>query len=101
EIREREPYARGKAALLVPEEGIVDYPAVAQCMKKLIGERGGEIRVGGEVVGIAHDGAKFRVVTSQGEVCADFIVNCGGLHCDRIAELAGLRPGCRIVPFRG
>jgi L-2-hydroxyglutarate oxidase LhgO len=29
------------------------------------------------------------------------LVNCGGLHCDRIAEMAGLRPQCRIVPFRG
>jgi (S)-2-hydroxyglutarate dehydrogenase len=29
------------------------------------------------------------------------LINCGGLHSDRIARMAGLDPGCRIVPFRG
>ena len=28
-------------------------------------------------------------------------MNCAGLHCDRIARLAGDDPGMRIVPFRG
>jgi L-2-hydroxyglutarate oxidase LhgO len=41
------------------------------------------------------------VETTGGEFRADFLVNCGGLHSDRIAEMAGLRPRCRIVPFRG
>jgi L-2-hydroxyglutarate oxidase len=29
------------------------------------------------------------------------LVNCAGLQSDRIARLAGLQPGVRIVPFRG
>lgn len=29
------------------------------------------------------------------------LVNCAGLHADRVAELAGVRPRARIVPFRG
>jgi L-2-hydroxyglutarate oxidase len=29
------------------------------------------------------------------------IVNCGGLHSDRLAVLAGAKPDARIVPFRG
>lgn len=101
EIEEREPFARGKAALLVPEEGIVDYPAVAQCMKALIVEQGGRVITDAEVTGITRDGARQVVQTKSGEHRADFIVNCGGLHCDRIARMAGLRPRCRIVPFRG
>jgi (S)-2-hydroxyglutarate dehydrogenase len=28
-------------------------------------------------------------------------VNCAGLHSDRVARMAGLRPEARIVPFRG
>jgi L-2-hydroxyglutarate oxidase len=28
-------------------------------------------------------------------------VNCGGLHCDRIARFCGVEPGIRIIPFRG
>jgi L-2-hydroxyglutarate oxidase len=32
---------------------------------------------------------------------ADRLVNCAGLHADRIARLADLRPPVQIVPFRG
>jgi L-2-hydroxyglutarate oxidase LhgO len=35
------------------------------------------------------------------EVRASYLFNCSGLHCDRIAKLAGERPTTRIVPFRG
>lgn len=101
EIAEREPHARGKAALLVPEEGIVDYPAVARRMKELLAERGNRVVTMARVTGIAKDGPLQVVETTSGEFRANFLVNCGGLHSDRIAEMAGLRPRCRIVPFRG
>ncbi|OAI57369.1 hydroxyglutarate oxidase [Verrucomicrobiaceae bacterium SCGC AG-212-N21] len=101
EIEEREPHARGRAALLVPEEGIVDYFAVAQRMRSLLIENGGSVVTAARVTGIAKNGVQQVVETTCGEHRADFLVNCGGLHCDRIAEMAGLRPSCRIVPFRG
>jgi len=34
-------------------------------------------------------------------VQAEFIVNCAGLHCDRVARLAGETVSMQIVPFRG
>jgi len=101
EIAEREPFARGKAALLVPEEGIVDYLAVARQMKKLLADGGARVVTSSEVKAIRRDGGEQVVVTRDTELRADFIVNCGGLHCDRIAEMAGLHPRCRIIPFRG
>ena len=39
--------------------------------------------------------------TPAGEFAADFLINCAGLHCDRVAELAGERREMRILPFRG
>jgi L-2-hydroxyglutarate oxidase len=42
-----------------------------------------------------------EVATPAGVVRADVLVNCAGLHSDRVARLAGLRPSARIVPFRG
>jgi (S)-2-hydroxyglutarate dehydrogenase len=39
--------------------------------------------------------------TSKGVVSARWIINCAGLHSDRVAELAGAKPGARIIPFRG
>lgn len=101
EIEEREPYARGKAALLVPEEGIVDYPAVAARMRSLIEEAGGSVHTGAEVLGIRRDGSEQVIETRAGDFRADHLVNCAGLHCDRVARLAGLQPGCKIIPFRG
>lgn len=101
EIGEREPFARGKAALLVPEEGIVDFPGVAAAMKRLLVERGARVVTNAEVKGIRPDGKRQVVITANAEYHANFLVNCGGLHCDRIAEMAGLEPKGRIVPFRG
>ncbi|MEV4760229.1 L-2-hydroxyglutarate oxidase [Micromonospora sp. NPDC049559] len=40
-------------------------------------------------------------VSGPGEVVADVLVNCAGLHADRVARLAGVIPPARIVPFRG
>jgi L-2-hydroxyglutarate oxidase len=34
-------------------------------------------------------------------LAARWVINCAGLHSDRIAKLAGAEPGARIVPFRG
>jgi L-2-hydroxyglutarate oxidase LhgO len=39
--------------------------------------------------------------TPRGDFAAEFLVNCAGLHCDRVAALAGERRDMRIVPFRG
>ena len=41
------------------------------------------------------------VLTTGGEIEADVLVNCAGLHADRVARLAGVVPPVRIVPFRG
>jgi L-2-hydroxyglutarate oxidase len=41
------------------------------------------------------------VRTSGGVVEADAMVNCAGLHSDRVARASGVHPSVRIVPFRG
>ncbi|MFF0729819.1 L-2-hydroxyglutarate oxidase [Streptomyces sp. NPDC004134] len=47
-------------------------------------------------------GPAVAVRTAAGDVVrARALVNCAGLHSDRIARLAGDRPGLRIIPFRG
>ena len=43
----------------------------------------------------------MTVTTKTDEFRADQFVNCAGLHSDRLARLAGLKPVVRIVPFRG
>ena len=39
--------------------------------------------------------------TTRGDAECRTLINCGGLQSDRVAQLCGVRPGVRIVPFRG
>jgi len=101
EINEREPHVACVAGLIVEETGIVKFAEVLRSMGALVGELGGEVRTGSRVRGIARDGALFVIETESGEVRAKNLVNCAGLHCDRIARMAGADPGLAIIPFRG
>jgi L-2-hydroxyglutarate oxidase len=101
ELREREPHVAGEAALLVPEEGIVDYAAVIAALANRIGAAGGELLTGARVTALARESGRWRIEHGGGTVDADFVVNCAGLHCDRVSALAGEKRTTRIVPFRG
>lgn len=96
-MREIEPHVAGVAAVHVPEEGIADYPAVCRKLAELIRASGGEVRLNSSVETIERDGAGWRV---NGEAF-DYLINCAGLHSDRVLALAGERRTTRIVPFRG
>ncbi|HEY1576113.1 MAG TPA: L-2-hydroxyglutarate oxidase [Terracidiphilus sp.] len=100
QMSEFEPHAGGLAALRVPQEGIVDYTTVASVMAREIQMRGGEISFSTEVTGFRRAGG-WIIETTRGEYCADFVINCAGLYCDRVSRKAGVRDSTRIVPFRG
>lgn len=101
EAREFEPHVAAVAALRVASTGIVDYAEVCRVLADLVVKGGGEVRLGVRVTGLRRDGATTVVETTDGTFPADRLVNCAGLHSDRIARLAGLKPSARIVPFRG
>ena len=52
-------------------------------------------------MGFSQRGAQQIVLTTQGEIEADYVVNCAGLYSDRVFEFTGEKPECKIVPFRG
>src|SRR5207248_4759068 len=101
EMREIEPHVGGVAALRVPQEGIVDYPKVCAALVEKLTARGAKIITGVRVDRIRGAGAGWVSETAAGEFEADFLINCAGLHSDRVAELAGERRDMRILPFRG
>lgn len=101
ELREREPHTAGLAALHVPQEGIVDYGAVVDKLVALNRLDGGELLASARVVSCTRRERGWLIVHSAGELEADFIINCAGLHCDRVSQLAGEQRTTRIVPFRG
>ena len=98
---EREPNVGGIAALRVPQEGIVDYPAVCSELKRRITANGGDVQTGARVTRLKQRGGEWIATTPKGEFDGRYLVNCAGLHCDRVAGLAGEKRETRIVPFRG
>jgi L-2-hydroxyglutarate oxidase LhgO len=100
QMREYEPHAAGLAAIRVPEEGIVDFKAATLAMASEVLSRGGEVQYSSEVFKLRNSGA-WHISTASGDYEADFLINCGGLHCDRLSRMAGNRDATRIVPFRG
>jgi len=101
EMREIEPHVGGVAALHVPQEGIVDYPRVCEVLVEKLAARGVEVVTGARLTRARRDGAGWVAETTGGAYKADFLINCAGLHCDRVAEMAGERREMRVVPFRG
>jgi (S)-2-hydroxyglutarate dehydrogenase len=100
-LRELEPHATGIKALHVPSTGIIDFPRVARTYAKLVQEHGGEIRLRHQVNRIVQTTEGLMVETSQGTVATQYLMNCGGLLCDRVARMTGASPDMQIVPFRG
>jgi L-2-hydroxyglutarate oxidase LhgO len=102
EMAEIEPYVRGVSALHSPHTAIVDFGAVARAYAEDVRASGGTIRLGFEVAAIARSNGELRVRSVTGEQLAfDWLVVCGGLQSDRLAQLAGEDREPRIVPFRG
>jgi len=100
-MREVEPHVVGIAALRVPEEGIADFPGVARALVRELERLGAAVLTGAEVTALRRRRSRWLVSSHRGELECDLLVNCAGLHSDRIARLAGERVLLRIVPFRG
>jgi L-2-hydroxyglutarate oxidase len=101
EVKKIEPHVRCIAGIHVPSTGIVDFVGVCQKLAELIGAKGGELRLRTRVQGFQATVNEGVLETSNDTFAARWVVNCAGLHSDRVAKLAGAEPGARIVPFRG
>lgn len=118
QLGEYEPAVSGLEGLYVPTTGVIDFTAVATVLARRITTAAtpGRVITGFPVRCIAHQAGRTRLATvsaepsSQGSqaagtglaaVTAGYVINCAGLHADRVARLAGADPRVRIVPFRG
>ncbi|MFV8829971.1 L-2-hydroxyglutarate oxidase [Alkalihalobacterium sp. APHAB7] len=101
QLKEIEPHVSGKAAIHVPMAGIVNYKQVSETLAKLIRERGGVLKLNTNVQKIKENGSYVEIDTNNGTYQAKMLINCAGLHSDRIAKLTGYLMDMKIVPFRG
>ncbi len=101
QLCEIEPHCSALLGLLVPSTGITDYAAVARKYAEIVLAQGGAISTGTEVQGVVRRGSEMIVETNRGAFAAGNVINCAGLHSDRVSRMAGQEPEIRIVPFRG
>ena len=101
-MREIEPHAAGVSAIHVPECGIVNYKQVCERMGELISQKNdNELLLGQEVRGIEEVADGMLIRTDQTEIESDFLINCGGLHSDRVTRMGGQESPAKIIPFKG
>ncbi|ADV65830.1 L-2-hydroxyglutarate oxidase [Deinococcus maricopensis] len=101
EVRAYEPHVQAIAGIRVPSTGIVSYRHVSLTLVDLARARGTDVRFGTRVERLTPTAHGYDIGTTAGDFTARVLVNCAGLHSDRVARLAGTDPGASIVPFRG
>ena len=113
ELREIEPHAAGIAGIHSPNTGIVDYKQVCEKMRELLESQGVSVMTGARVMGVDQvlEGVRCQVAGGRWQVAglrcqvsgvsSQYLINCGGLQSDLIAQMSGAQPDVRIVPFRG
>lgn len=100
-VKEIEPYVKSVGAVQVLSTGIVNYKQVCLKYAQLIAKQGGELHLNTKVLQIRQYDQHHVLETNQGSFAARFMVNCTGLHSDRLAKLSKLQPQAQIIPFRG
>ncbi len=102
-ITEIEPFVTGIAAVHVPSAGIIDFRKVAAKLVELIERtnRHNRVLVSHAVTGFDKHDVFTNVLTRKGTLSTRYVVNCAGLHCDRVARMDGVESPIRIIPFRG
>ncbi|MBB6444419.1 L-2-hydroxyglutarate oxidase [Bacillus benzoevorans] len=101
ELKEIEPHVNSLGAIRVPMAGIVNYRQVSEKFADIIIANGGEIQLNTKVEDINEELDQVTIETSRGTTKAKMIINCAGLHSDRVASAAGYHTDMKIVPFRG
>jgi len=80
-------------AVWVPRDGHLDPHTVTHALARVARELGVRIRTGIRVTGIELSPARDvrRVLTEQGPIETEIVVNAGGIWAPRIADMVGLR----------
>ena len=102
EMLEIEPHVAGVQAIHVPECGIVNYKQVCLRLGEIIKEKEeNKIFLGHKVTQIINLTTSLVVETDKLQIECKHLINCGGLHSDKITKLGGQPPPAKIIPFKG
>ncbi|XP_067681608.1 L-2-hydroxyglutarate dehydrogenase, mitochondrial-like isoform X1 [Haliotis asinina] len=115
DIKDIEPNCVGLKAIHSPNTGIVDWGVVTRDYGKTFEKLGGHVYTNYEVTKFdvssesregSTDGLQYPVTISgkgshNAPLRCKYVVTCGGLQSDKLAEKSGCNREPRIVPFRG
>lgn len=106
EIKKYEPHCVGINALHSPHTAIVDFKVVTNSFADDFKKLGGEVYCNFEAKKIEESNDPEYPVRISGnkvdqKIRAKYVVTCGGLQSDKIAESTGCPKAPRIIPFRG
>lgn len=100
-LLEIEPHAAGIQAIHVPECGIVNYKQVCLRLGEIIQEKDGLVLLGEGASRIESSTNEVIIHTRTESIHASYLINCAGLHSDRITQMGGNRAPAKIIPFKG
>lgn len=86
-------------AILIPFTSIVNPKEVMKSLLKDFISLGGEINYNEEVLSI--DSEVNKIKTKKNYFNFDYVINCSGLHSDKLARSAGLKFNYSFLPFKG
>tara|TARA_B100000035_G_scaffold193467_1_gene165136 strand:+ start:5228 stop:6421 length:1194 start_codon:yes stop_codon:yes gene_type:complete len=102
EMLEIEPHVAGVRAIHVPECGIVNYKQVCLRLGEIIQEKEeNKIFLGNQVTKIINMATSLVVETDKQQIECKHLINCGGLHSDKLTQIGGQNPPAKIIPFKG
>jgi L-2-hydroxyglutarate oxidase len=102
ELRRREPNIVGVGAIFLKTTAITDYAAISRTMASKFRELGGQIRLESEVAGIVETDDDITVSLTDGSrLESKYLIACGGLMADRLAQMQGIDIDFQIIPYRG
>jgi L-2-hydroxyglutarate oxidase LhgO len=99
--REHEPNVKGIAAMFSPTGAIVDSQALTRSLADDARQLGITMAMGQEVMRIAEKANAVELSTQSNVYTAELVINCAGLHADRLAHMMGVGKDYVIAPFRG
>ena len=94
EIEKMEPNITATVALYCPTTGVVDSHGLMQCFIAIATRNDAHIAYRAEVTAIEKTADGYRVTAANDDETFTFntrvIINCAGLHSDKVAALAGI-----------
>lgn len=101
ELKEIEPYVKGKRGLYSPTGAIVDSKVLVKTLAMEAKNNGVDFLFGEKVLKISQESNQILVNTKKDKIKSKCLINCAGIYADKIANLTKLKLNYRIIPFRG